>query len=79
MEPNVTFEDAPSADSTWLKEVQDAAKEALEKEIKLTTAYLASRVFMSDRQFARKLKALAYLTPNAYILEVKLQKVPPPA
>nr|HQU61435.1 response regulator [Saprospiraceae bacterium] len=74
MEPNVTFEDAPSADSTWLKEVQDAAREALEKEIKLTTAYLSGKVFLSDRQFARKLKALTGLTPNGYILEVKLQK-----
>ena len=74
MAPDVTLEDAPSADSTWLKEVQDAARDALEKEIKLTTAYLSGKVFLSDRQFARKLKALTGLTPNSYILEVKLQK-----
>jgi signal transduction histidine kinase/DNA-binding response OmpR family regulator len=71
---NVEFEPADPANLNWLKEVETAAKEALDKGIKLTTAFLADKVFLSERQFARKLKTLTGLTPSGYILEVKLQK-----
>ncbi|WP_170110308.1 hybrid sensor histidine kinase/response regulator transcription factor [Flavilitoribacter nigricans] len=62
------------ANQIWLQEVESAAKEALKKEIKLTAAFIAGKVFLSERQFARKLKKLSGLTPNEYIQEVKLQK-----
>ena len=40
----------------------------------MTTSILAEVVFLSERQFARRLKAMTGLTPKAYIQEVKLQK-----
>lgn len=70
----VEFESAGSVDLSWLKEVESAAKEALDKEIKLTAAYLATQIFLSERQFSRKLKTITGLTPNGYIQEIKLQK-----
>ncbi len=70
----IAFEPEESANSVWLKEVEDAAREALDKGLKLSTAFLADRVFLSERQFSRKLKAVTGLTPNGYIQEVKLQK-----
>ena len=71
---HLEFETLPPADYTWLKEVEKAAKEALDKGFKLTTAQLSGAVFLSDRQFSRKLQSLTGLSPQAYILEVKLQK-----
>lgn len=71
---NIAFEPEESADTIWLKEIEDAAREALDKGLKLTTAFLADKVFLSERQLARKLKAVTGLTPNGYIQEVKLQK-----
>lgn len=71
---NMEFETLPSADYTWLKEVEKAAKDALNKGFKLNTAQLSGAVFLSDRQFSRKLQSLTGLSPQAYILEVKLQK-----
>jgi len=73
-EVNITFEKQTSADQLWLKEVENAAKTALQKGLKLTTTILAEDVFLSNRQFARRLKALTGLSPKAYIQEVKLQK-----
>jgi signal transduction histidine kinase/CheY-like chemotaxis protein/methylphosphotriester-DNA--protein-cysteine methyltransferase len=70
----IAFTEEASVDLTWLKEVEDAAKEALEKGIKLTTAHLAGTVFLSNRQFSRNLQSLTGLTPNQYIKEIKLQK-----
>jgi DNA-binding response OmpR family regulator len=71
---DIAFEPEESAHTIWLKEVEDAAREALEKGLKLTTNFLADRVFLSERQFSRKLKSVTGLTPNGYIQEVKLQK-----
>lgn len=71
---HMEFETLPSADYTWLKEVEKAAKYALDKRLKLTTAQLSGAVFLSDRQFSRKLQSLTGLSPQAYLLEVKLQK-----
>ena len=68
------FEESHSANQIWLTEVENAGKEALELGIKLTTSYLASKVFISERQFSRKIKAYTGLTPNGYIQEIKLQK-----
>jgi len=70
----VDFDPVKDVDFTWLKEVEEGAKEAMEKGIKLTTAFLADKVFLSDRQFARKLKTITGLTANQYIQEIKLQK-----
>jgi signal transduction histidine kinase/DNA-binding response OmpR family regulator/streptogramin lyase len=73
-QPDFEFETgATSADQDWLKEVETAAKAALEKGIKLNTLLLAEQVFLSERQFARKLKKLTGLTPNNYIQEARLQ------
>lgn len=71
---DISFEAEASADQVWLQEVETAAKEALGKGLKLTTSILAEVVFLSERQFARRLKAMTGLTPKAYIQEVKLQK-----
>ncbi len=71
---DIDFEPEESAHTVWLKEVEDAAREALDKGLKLSTAFLADRVFLSERQFSRKLKSVTGLTPNGYIQEVKLQK-----
>ncbi|NRA50482.1 MAG: response regulator, partial [Phaeodactylibacter sp.] len=62
-----------SADQQWLQEIEEATKNALEKGIKLNTLVLAEQVFLSERQFARRLKKLTGLTPNAYIQEARLQ------
>lgn len=70
----IDFAPVASAHATWLKQVEDAAWEALNKGLKLNTAFLAGEVFLSERQFARKLKVITGLTPNGYIQEVKLQK-----
>lgn len=71
---DIEFEVEASANDLWLQEIEQAAKEALDKGIKLTTNILAEKVFLSERQFARRLKSLTGLAPNAYIQEVKLQK-----
>jgi signal transduction histidine kinase/CheY-like chemotaxis protein len=71
---NVDFAPVDDVDLTWLKKVEEAAKEALDKGLKLNTAYLANMVFLSERQFARHLKVLTGLTPNQYLQEIKLQK-----
>ncbi len=71
---DLAFESEESTYTVWLKEVENAAREALDKGLKLSTSFLAGRVFLSERQFSRKLKAVTGLTPNSYIQEVKLQK-----
>lgn len=71
---DIAFGSEESAYTVWLKEIEEAAREALDKGLKLSTALLADRVFLSERQFSRKLKAVTGLTPNGYIQEVKLQK-----
>lgn len=62
------------ANQTWLKTVEDATTEAIQKRIRLSTSFLAQKVFLSERQFARKLKKISGLTPSEYIQEGKLQK-----
>lgn len=73
-ELDVDFETEASFDQLWLEEVETMTRDALNKGIKLTTTVLASAVHLSDRQFARRLKRLTGLGPNAYIREMKLQK-----
>jgi DNA-binding response OmpR family regulator len=70
----VDFETPDPADFIWLNEVEQSALIALEKGIKLTRTYLCNQVFLSDRQFSRKLQGLTGLSPQQYILQVKLQK-----
>ncbi|WP_421947048.1 ATP-binding protein [Phaeodactylibacter xiamenensis] len=73
-QPDFEFQTkSTSAGQDWLKEVETAAKAALEKGIKLNTLLLAEQVFLSERQFARRLKKLTGLTPNNYIQEARLQ------
>ena len=67
-------ENLDSADTNWLKEIEQHALEAIEKRLPLTRKYLADELYISERQLARKLKMLTGLTPKKYILEVKLQK-----
>ena len=67
-------EEFDSADNNWLKEIENHALEAIEKRLPLTRKYLADQMYISERQLARKLKALTGLSPKKYILEIKLQK-----
>ena len=53
-------------DLTWLQEVEASAKKALDKGFKITTGFLADKVFISECQFARKLKGLTGLTLTTF-------------
>lgn len=59
--------------SGWLTKVDQAIENALGQS-KLTIPLLASELFMSERQLFRRLKKLTGKTPNAYLLNYKLQK-----
>ena len=66
---------APSSQSSseWLTQVDSAIENALGAS-KLTIPQLASELFISERQLFRRLKKLTGKTPNAYLLNFKLQK-----
>ena len=68
------FEDAISADQSWLQELENKALEALEKQLDLTIPYLSNTMAISQRQLARRIKLLTGLTVGKYIQEIKLQK-----
>jgi DNA-binding response OmpR family regulator len=73
-EVNFDFEKTISADQQWLKDLEENAKEALNKEINLTAGFLSSTMAIGERQLARKVKLLTGMTVGKYIVEVKLQK-----
>lgn len=57
----------------WLKEVNEFIHDHL-SERHLTVADIAAAVFMSERQFYRKLKKVTGKTPNQYLTEMRLQR-----
>ena len=75
-EQDVEFvlETEASADQIWLKQVEEAARDALARQIKLNASYLANKMFLSERQFSRRLKSATGLSPSEYLQEVKLQR-----
>ncbi|HMG14936.1 MAG TPA: response regulator [Saprospiraceae bacterium] len=59
-------------DSEWLKEVEALfSKNLSDRNFKLD--WLASQLFLSQRQLDRRLKQLTGLTPNQYMQEMRLQ------
>ncbi len=72
--PDLQFDEVEARDVNWLKTIEAAAKTALDKALPLQVADLAEAGAMSERQFFREIKRLTGLTPNQYILEVRLQK-----
>ncbi len=70
----VGFEDVPSSDQQWLEQLEEVAKNALQKKLPLTKVYLAQEMAVSERHLLRLVKELTGLTVSKYILEVKLQK-----
>lgn len=61
-------------DQAWLKQAEEIIMEAIEQGIKLSAAYLAGEIGLSERQLFRRIKALTGLSVNKYIQEIKLQK-----
>lgn len=72
--PNINFEKVDAQSDVWLKSIEAAAKNALDKGLSLQVSLLAEAGAMSDRQFFREIKRFTGLTPHQYILEVRLQK-----
>lgn len=72
--PEISFEKVEARDEVWLKNIESAAKTALDKGLPLQVGYLVDAAAMSERQFFREIKRLTGLTPNQYIQEVRLQK-----
>ncbi len=70
----VAFEPTLSADQVWLETLETIAKDALEKKLDITAAYLASQMAVSERQLLRRIKSLTGLSSKQYIQTVKLQK-----
>ncbi len=60
-------------DLEWLKKVEQAMQAQINNS-QFTIDQLAHSLFISERQFSRKIKKLTGLTPNKYIREIKLQK-----
>lgn len=71
---NPHFEDTPSADQTWLQELEGHALEALTQGLELQISYLADKMALSSSQVGRKVKLLTGMTIGKYIQEIKLQK-----
>ena len=69
-----SFEVGASAAQDWLRQLEEAALDAIEKKIGLNRSYLANSIALSERQLLRRLKALTGLSIKQYIQEIKLQK-----
>jgi signal transduction histidine kinase/DNA-binding response OmpR family regulator/streptogramin lyase len=61
------------ADAEWLQSVEQILEQSM-AEAHFTQEWVAQRLFISKRQFHRKLKKLTGLTPNLYLREMRLQK-----
>jgi signal transduction histidine kinase/DNA-binding response OmpR family regulator len=72
--PEISFEKVEARDELWLKNIETAAKTALDKGLPLQVGDLVEAAAMSERQLFREIKRLTGLTPNQYIQEVRLQK-----
>lgn len=71
---DIAFEPVEGQDQAWLKTIESAAKNALDKGRPLQIIQLAEAGNVSERQLFREIKRLTGLTPNQYIQEVRLQK-----
>ncbi len=70
----IDFGEVTSADTEWLKKMEEVTLAALEKGLTLSASYLSDQMALSDRQMLRRVKALTGLSVTQYIQEVKLQK-----
>jgi len=64
---------AIAVEAGWLKEVESIVLEQVDNS-NFSITDLADHMALSERQFRRKMKKYAGLTPNQYMREVKLQK-----
>ncbi|MCB0638123.1 MAG: response regulator [Lewinella sp.] len=63
-----------SANQAWLEQIEQIVMTGLDKQLAITTAYLAGEMAISDRQLLRRLKSLTGLSIQQYMQEVKLQR-----
>ncbi len=68
------LEVGPTVEQEWLKQLEEAALEAIDKGISLNASYLSSKMSLSDRQLLRRIKALTGLSIKNYMQEIKLQR-----
>ncbi len=61
-----------SANQEWIKKIEGLIKDNIDSK-QLNIGFLADELYISDRQLYRKVKSITGLTPNKYILEIKLQ------
>jgi DNA-binding response OmpR family regulator/anti-sigma regulatory factor (Ser/Thr protein kinase) len=62
-----------SADIEWLSQVETIVKRELRNK-QFTIDLLADEIFVSKRQFARKVKLITGLPPGAYVRNIRLQE-----
>jgi signal transduction histidine kinase/DNA-binding response OmpR family regulator len=74
LEVQLEFESTPSMDSLWLKELEEACMEAIDKKIDLTNSYLGDQLAISERHLLRRVKSLTGMSVKQYVQEVRLQK-----
>ena len=74
LELQLDFESSPSADTKWLKELEEACLTAIDKRLDLTNNYLAEQLAISTRQLQRRVKALTGMSVKQYVQEIRLQK-----
>lgn len=63
----------PAPRSNWLKKVDEFILANIDNN-KLTVTDVAYAVFISERQFYRKIKKLSGKTPNQYLQDIRLKK-----
>lgn len=60
-------------DLLWLERLESEVRESVQDD-RLTVQLIASKVFLSERQLHRRLKAITGLSPNEYLREIRLQE-----
>ena len=60
-------------DAEWLQQVEEAIDKLL-PEYNLKMEQVADQLFLSYRQFSRKLKVLSGLTPRQYLQEMRMAR-----
>ena len=71
-EPTPATPGLRAVEQDWLANLEQLVRNGIGEE-HFNVLWLADRLHISERQLRRKLKALTGLTPNKYILEVRLQ------
>lgn len=61
-----------AVDTEWLEEVEKNYLGYI-NDSRLNSDFIADKMFLSERQFRRRLKQLTGLTPNNYLREIRLQ------